>query len=428
MATTLRTLNITNNIPNSTVEYEQTNSTDFNIKLTCENGFTGKPQITYTDDYGDEDTKEMTVSGNVATVTVSIDSYTDDVTFSYKQGKPQNIPVTYDLSNCSVIGEKPDSVLLNETLSVTVQSTANTTLKKVQIVYNNSYGEEETVDGEIDETGKTGVVSFTPTSADISYIEVRATATTDEPTIKSYGAINVYNVTLENLNEFAKKRFFTATDGTNSLVNLGDYVNRIKRVFVNIPTSGNDTLKCGNYDTKISVLSPKTDIVTVDFGNVTLTGENENSHDYETKIKLFVPFYGFVDIDSIYINKEINLTAKINIITGNGIMQISCDGVPFHFENVTFSRDVIYRTANESLKVVGDDDFNELNLYGFEPYFIINSTRTVETPVNDTKEYVTIGNVTGYSQFENVNLSTNNTMLVDEFNEIISQLETGVYL
>lgn len=424
---TLRTLNITNNIPNSTVEYEQTSSTRFNIKLTCANGFTGTPQITYTDDYGSERTKDLNVSGNVATITVSIDSYTDDVTFSYKQVEPQTIPVTYDLSNCSVIGEKPDSVALNETLTVTVQATENTKLETLQIVYDNSYGEEETVDGEIDETGKTGVVSFTPTSDDIAHIEVRATATTDEPTIKGYGAINVYNVTLENLNEFAKKRFFTATDGTNSLVNLGDYVNRIKRVFVDIPTSGNDTLKCGNYDTKISVLSPKTDIVTVDFGNVTLTGENNNSHDYETRITLFVPFFGFVDVDSSYINKTINLTAKINIITGNGIIQLSCDGVPFHFENVTFSRDVIYRTANESLKLVGDDDFNELNLYGFEPYFIINSTRTVDTPVNDTKESVTIGDVAGYAQFENVDLNTAN-LLVDEYNEIISELETGVYL
>ena len=424
---TIRTLNVTNNIPNSTVEYEQKSSTDFNIKLTCADGFTGTPQITYTDDYGSERTKEMPVSGNVAAITVSIDAYSDDVTFSYKQVEPQNIPVTYDLTNCEVVGNKPDSIALNETLTVTVQANENATLETLQIAYNDSYGAEITVDGEINETGKTGVVSFTPTSTDISYIEVRATATTDEPTLKGYGAINVYNVTLENLDEFSKKRFFTATDGSNAIVNLGDYVNRIKRVFVDIPTSGNDTLKCGNYDTKISVLSPNTDVVNVDFGNVTLTGENENSHDYETKIKLFVPFKGFVNIDSSYINKEINLTAKINIVTGNGIVQISCNGVPFHFENVTFSRDVIYRTANENLKLVGNDDWNEINLYGFEPYFIVESTTSINVPVNDTKENVTINTVTGFAQFENVNLNAAN-LLVDEYDEIISQLETGVYL
>lgn len=424
---TLHTLNVTNNIPNSTVEYEQTSSTDFNFKLTCANGFTGTPQITYTDDYGSDRTEEMNVSGNVATITVSIDSYSDDVVFSYKYVEPQIIPVTYTLTNCDVVGNRPDSIALNETLTVTVQATENTKLETLQIVYNDSYGAEETVDGEIDETGKTGTVSFMPTSTDISYIQVRASASTYEPTLKGYGAINVYNVTLENLNEFAQKRFFTATDGSNAMVNLGDYVNRIKRVFVDIPTSGTDTLKCGNYDTKISVLSPNTDIITVDFGNVTLTGENENSHDYETKIKLFVPFHGFIDIDASYINKEINLTVKINIITGNGIIQISCNGVPFHFENVTFSRDVLYRTENENLKLVGNDDWNELNLYGFEPYFIVESTTSINVTVNDTKENVTINSVTGYAQFENVNLNTAN-FLVDEYDEIISQLETGVYL
>ena len=423
-----RTLNVTNNIPNSTVEYEQTSARGFNIKLTCADGFTGTPQIAYTDDYGSERTKEMNVSGNAATITVNIDSYSDDVTFSYKQVEPQTIPVSYDLTNCDVVGNKPDSIALNETLNVKVRSTGNTTLETLQIVYNDSYGAVETVEGEIDETGKKGTVSFTPTSTDITYIEVRATATTYEPTLKGYGAINVYKVTLENLDEFAKKRFFTATDGTNAIVNLGDYVNRIKRVFVDVPTSGNDTLKCGNYDTKISILAPNTDVITVDFGNVTLTGVNENSHDYETKIKLFLPFYGFVEIDSSYINKEINLTAKINIVTGNGIMQVSCDGVPFHFENVSFSRDIIYRTANESLKLVGDDDFNELNLYGFEPYFIVESTTTVNVPINDTKEQKRIGDVTGFAQFENINLSANKNMLVDEFNEIVSQLENGVYL
>lgn len=422
-----RTLNVTNNIPDSVLTYVQRGKNVFIFTLSTQKSFTGTPQITYTDDYGSETTDTMPVNGNLATITVTIDTYTDDVMFSYKQGEPETIPVTYDLSNCSVVGEKPDSVLLNETLSVTIQATENTTLKTVQIVYPDEYGSETTVNGEIDETGKTGTVSFTPTSTDIAYIEVRATATTDEPTIKSYGSINVYNVTLENLNDFAQKRFFTTTDGSNTQINLGDYVNRIKRIFVDIPTSGTDTLKCGNYDTKISVLSPNTDVVMVNFGNVTLTGENANSHDYDTRITLFVPFFGFVDVDSSYINKTVNLTAKINIITGNGIIQLSCDSVPFHFENVSFSRDVIFRTSNENLEIVGGDKWDELNLYGFEPYFIINSTRTVETPVNDTKENVTIGNVTGYAQFENVDLNTVN-LLVDEYNEIVSQLETGVYL
>ena len=47
--------------------------------------------------------------------------------------------------------------------------------------------------------------------------------------------------------------------------------------------------------------------------------------------------------------------------------------------------------------------------------------------INNTQKPVTIGDVTGYAQFENVDLNTVN-LLVDEYNKIISELETGVYL
>ena len=232
---------------------------------------------------------------------------------------------------------------------------------------------------------------------------------------------------MENLGDFSKKRFFTATDGTNGIVNLGTYVNRIKRVFVSVPTISNDTLKCGNYDTKINVTVPNTDVVVVNFGNVTLTGTNENLHDYDSEIRLFIPLFGFIDIDSKYINKTVNLTAKVNIITGNGIILLSCDGVPFHFENVSFSRDVLYKTADEKVNLIGGEEWNEQNLYGFEPYFIITSTPSVNPTVNSTNENVTIGDVTGFAQFENMNLNSVE-LLETEYNEIINQLETGVYL
>ena len=424
---TLRTLNITNNIPGSTVTYEQTSSTKFDITVTCTNGFTGTPQITYEDDYGEMNSHDLTVSGNTATITIK--TYNDDVTLSYKdEPKPTVIPVTYDLTNCEVTGEKPTGVAVGTPLNITVAAVENAILKSLQIQYQDDFGEIKTVNGDIDETGKTGTVSYTLTDSKLPEITVAAVAEIEvPPTLKSYGAINVYKVTMENLGDFSKKRFFTATDGTNGIVNLGTYVNRIKRVFVSVPTISNDTLKCGNYDTKINVTVPNTDVVVVNFGNVTLTGTNENLHDYDSEIRLFIPLFGFIDIDSKYINKTVNLTAKVNIITGNGIILLSCDGVPFHFENVSFSRDVLYKTADEKVNLIGGEEWNEQNLYGFEPYFIITSTPSVNPTVNSTNENVTIGDVTGFAQFENMNLNSVE-LLETEYNEIINQLETGVYL
>ena len=424
---TLRTLNVTNNIANSVVSYEQTNKNLFNLKVNCEGGFVGIPQITYTNNFGEQTTKNLNVSGNVATFVLNTEN--DNITLSYKQDEPQKpIPVTYKLSKCVVIGEKPESISLNETLNVTIQADVDATLKEMQIITPDEFGGTNIINGSIDSSGKTGEVSFTPTKEYISYIEVKATATSDEPTLKSYGAINVYEVTFENLEEFAQKRFFTSTDGTNTPVNLGDYVNRIKRIFVDIPTSGTDTIKCGNYDTQINVLTPQTDIITLDFGDITLKGYNVNAHDYETRITLFMPFFGFIDIDPRYIDKTINLKAKINIITGNGIAQISCENVPFHFENMPFSRDVIYRTATEYKDIIGGEKWDELNLLGFEPYVLMSYTETIKTPINETKERVTIGNVKGFSRFDDIEPISTKEMLTDEQKQIYSLLNSGVYV
>ena len=64
---------------------------------------------------------------------------------------------------------------------------------------------------------------------------------------------------------------------------------------------------------------------------------------------------------------------------------------------------------------------------GFEPYITVKYYDSLADSINSTKKQVTINTVNGYAQFENVKLNTAN-LLVDEYNEIISQLETGVYL
>ena len=251
------------------------------------------------------------------------------------------------------------------------------------------------------------------------------------PTIKNYGAINVYIVTLDNLDEFAKKRFFTQTSETEtgthySEVNLGQYVNRIKRIFAPVPVGGEDVLKCGNFNTGIKVKYPDSDVIVLDFGNVALTGANGNNEDFNAQVQMFIPCRGVVTIDSKYIGKTINLTIKVNVITGDSVALLSCDGVTFQIESFSLSRDVLYRLGTD-LNVVGGEQWNEQILYGLEPYVLITENLTVDVPVNNTQENVTINAVTGFAQFTNVNLNTAN-LLVDEYDEIISQLETGVYL
>lgn len=421
----VKELKITNNIANTTAKSvaSETNYT-VTVEGTAQGMFNGTPTITY----GGE-TYEMTVNNQTASIIVPITTESVIINGEYLLG--DFIEVNYSLTNCEIVGDKPVKVKTGQSYTFNFKANPNAELTEIQANFTNNYGDTVVSNGTISEDKQTGTVTFELTTGATDLTVYANADAVQPPTIKNYGAINVYIVTSENLDEFAKKRFFkptgeSDTGTTYTEVNLGEYVNRIKRIFAPVPVGGDDVLKCGNYNTGIKVQYPESDIMLLDFGNIELTGANGNNEDYNAQIQMFIPCRGIVSIDNNYIGKTINLSIKVNVITGDAVALLSCDSVTFQIESFSLSRDVIYRLGTD-LNVVGGEQWNEQILYGLEPYVLITENLTVNVPVNNTQENVTVKDVTGFAQFENVNLNTAN-LLVDEYNEIVSQLETGVYL
>ena len=418
-------LQITNNIANTTAS-SVASETNYTVTVTgnAKGMFNGTPTITY-----GGNTYNMTVTNQTATAIVPIATESVIINGEYLLGK--YIEVQYGLTNCEIVGDKPVKVKTGQSYTFNFRANPNAELTQIEANFKDDDGNPIAENGTISEDKQTGSVTFnlTPNAVDLNIVANANVVT--PPTIKNYGAINVYIVTLDNLDEFAKKRFFTQTSETStgtsySEVNLGQYVNRIKRIFASVPVGGDDVLKCGNFNTGIKVKYPDSDVIVLDFGNVELTGANGNNEDFNAQVQMFIPCRGVVTIDSKYIGKTINLTIKVNVITGDSVALLSCDGVIFQIESFSLSRDVLYRLGTD-LNVVGGEQWNEQILYGLEPYVLITENLTVDVPVNNTQENVTVNAVTGFAQFTNVNLNTAN-LLVDEYDEIISQLETGVYL
>lgn len=417
-------LTITNHVSGTVATYVQ-NGENFDITLTgnTDGSYSVVPVVSYKNESGTATTGEMNVNGKTATFSVPVaTNKTVTITGTFTPITPQkNVPVTYTLTNCTV-SPQPQTVKTGSTLNLTVTPLTNYNLDSCNLIWNDG-----TKDVTVSVTG--GVISFPVPDSCVS-INVKAVASIITPVGKNYGAINVYCVTLDNLDAFSKQRFFEIKDDTQGIyeeVNLGIFVNRIKRIFTNVPVSGTDSLMCGNYNTGITVQTPEKDVISLDFGDVTLTGLNGDSEDYNAQISVFIPCRGFVAVDSKYIGKTVNLSIKVNVITGDAVAFLSCDGVIFQLESFSLSRDIIYKTGTTELNIVGGTQWDEQILYGLEPYVIITQNTTVNKPVNNTQESVTIGDVTGYAQFENVDLDTVN-LLVDEYNTIISELENGVYL
>lgn len=420
----LKELTITNHVSGTTAAYVL-NGESFDITLTgnTDGSYSVVPVVSYRNESGTETAGKMSVNGKIATFSVPVaTNETVTITGTFTPETPQkNIPVTYELTNCTV-SPQPQTVKTGDTLNLTVTSNTNYQLDSCNLIWNDG-----TKDVTISVTG--GIISFPVPDSCVS-IRVKAVASVITSIGKNYGAINVYCVTLDNLDAFSKQRFFEIKDDSQGIyeeVNLGIFVNRIKRIFTNVPVSGTDYLRCGNYNTGITVQTPEKDVISLNFGDVALTGLNGDSEDYNAQISVFIPCRGFVAVDSKYIGKTINLSFKVNVITGDAVAFLSCDGVVFQLESFSLSRDVIYKTGTAELNIVGGNQWDEQILYGLEPYVIITQNSTVNKPVNNTQESVTIGDVTGYAQFENVDLDTVN-LLVDEYNTIISELENGVYL
>lgn len=340
----------------------------------------------------------------------------------------KEINVAYDLTNC-VSNITASKLTVGETVNFTLTANDGALFKDYipNLSYFDNFGNKTSKEFVISADKKKAVLdSFVIPNYDITIYGDAQT----ETTVINYGAINAYIVNVDILNAFSNKRYFTeSTSGKVSYnVDLGEYVNRIKRIYFPITSTLNDVIRCGNYNTGIKCTDLPKDIYEINFGDVDIPLINGDSNDFNTgDLSIFIPFVGVVSLDNSLIGKTVNLLMKINAVTGNGVSILTCNGVICDTQNVVASTDVLFTGTNSNIYKIGGDDWNEQILMGIEPYVILNYTDSINAPINNTQENVTVKDVTGFAQFENVNLNAAN-LLVDEYNDIINQLETGVYL
>ena len=242
----------------------------------------------------------------------------------------KEINVTYDLTNCTsnIVANK---LTVGETVNFTLTANNGALFKDYvpNLSYFDNYGNKTTEKFVISTDKKKAVLySFVIPNYDITIYGDAQT----ETTVINYGAINAYIVNVDILNAFSNKRYFKeSASGTVAYdVDLGEYVNRIKRIYLPITSTLTDVIRCGNYNTGINCTDLPKDIYEINFGNVDIPLINGDSNDFNTgDLSIFIPFVGVVSLDNSLIGKTVNLVMKINAITGNGVSILTCNGVIF---------------------------------------------------------------------------------------------------
>lgn len=348
------------------------------------------------------------------------------------------VEISTNLSNCTANEDLPQYVKDGETVNVTLTANDGTefdTEKSTpQFYYENASGYPQTEELTISSDKKTATGSI-QVNTNWSNFAVIGSAYPVTVVGELYGAINVYLVTLDELAEFSGKRFFkeTGTDPSTGApiyenIDLGAYVNKIRRVYTNIGVSSTDVIRCGNYNTGVSCRQPAQDKITLDFGTAVVPAHNEDNTDYESEIQIFLPFAGFVTLNTDYAGKTIALQYVINVITGNGVALLSCNGVVFQVEETKPSSEIIHISPSTQVKTVGGDDWNEMLYYGLEPYIYCKWYESASNGRNNDRQTGEIGDFIGFNIFDDVSPIHTTEMLTEEQEMIYTALSDGVYI
>lgn len=371
-----------------------------------------------------------------ATITVTDIDPTKPVTLT---GSYDDVlEISTNLSNCTANEDLPQYVKDGETVNVTLTANEGTEFDTEQstpkFYYSNASGFPQTQDLTISSDKKTATGSI---QINTNWRDFAVTGSAYPVTVvgEQYGAINVYLVTLDELAEFSGKRFFkeTGTDPSTGApiyenIDLGAYVNKIRRVYTNIGASSTDVIRCGNYNTGVSCHQPAQDKITLDFGTAVVPAHNEDNTDYESEIQIFLPFAGFVNLNTDYAGKTIGLQYVINVVTGNGVALLSCNGVVFQVEETEPSSEIIYLSPSTQVKTVGGDDWNEMLYYGLEPYIYCKWYESASNGRNNDRQTGILGDFRGFNVFDDVTPIHTAEMLTEEQEMIYAALSDGVYI
>lgn len=400
-----------------------------------------QPTVNYTGTDGQPKTVQMEVEvlerGSIATATVTDIDPTKPVTITGQY--LYAIMIEPSLSNCYADPELPEHLFEGDTLSVVLKANPNTAfddtdeMKIPVFSYQDEQGyyQNKPLTVSEDKQTATGQILL----GDYQSMGVVAEAYPVTVVGEQCGAINVYLVTLDELAEFSGKRFFkeTGTDPSTGApiyenIDLGAYVNKIRRVYTSIEASSTDVIRCGNYNTGVSCHHPAQDKITLDFGPAVVPAHNEDNTDYESEIQIFLPFAGFVTLNTDYAGKTIGLQYVINVVTGNGVALLSCDGVVFQVEETEPSSEIIYLSPSTQVKTVGGDDWNEMLYYGLEPYIYCKWYESASNGRNNDRQTGILGDFRGFNVFDDVTPIHTAEMLTEEQEMIYTALSDGVYI
>ena len=427
---------VTNNIEGASETHTKDGAAALTINLTS-NKMMRNVTVSYTNTSGESVSLPVTVEvvstyGEVdSTATVSLNDVDFNVAVVLSGETKFAIHIAFTLSGCHSTSE-PHYLFLGEPLSLTLTADEGnefTDPTKVYYNFEGAFADPNKYHFTISEDKLTATATIVSNSEDNLQLNVVAEALPKVQPTGKYGFINAYVVTEENLNKFATSRFITYTGEYPVDYDLGEYVNRVKRYFFKVDEGSTSKLKCGNFIVDTDVKNLASDRKIINFGDIYIPNYTQSIADYSSDVLMFVPFLGIENISSEIIGKTVNLTLKVNILSGDGVYVLTCGDNVVWSKEVAPCTDVIYRTTAQDPKVIGGDNFDATFLMGLRPYVLVDRREIMNNGSQSSSSRVTrIGDLTGNVKLTDVVFPDTENMLQNDIDEIVATLRQGISL
>lgn len=243
-----------------------------------------------------------------------------------------------------------------------------------------------------------------------------------------YGFVSIYNPTYDEVDKLSKKRFFSPTQG--QMLDLSQYIISFRKLYVDIPQIARELVYFGKYNTNVSSNIVTTNFVETDCGTIRINEYNGNSLDYSgVEIDLYLPFIGNITLNpnEVY-GKQLNLVYRTNPLNGDCVAILYSAGVQIACSQGNVSFDVPINFKYGNLNNYGTND-NALYMAELQPYIDIKTQKQYQdmnVRLLNNNIWVQISECVGYVEFDNIELRPINKINSDEYNEILSLLQSGV--
>ena len=286
----------------------------------------------------------------------------------------------------------------------------------------------------------TGTITFTMTggrssdydaSTQGNYPSIIAAATKEETINNGLDSIHLYNMSNSELDDLSNKLISYIKAGPElATYDYTRFINQVYRLPFSIPSFiRTDTTKveCGLVNLTVNTHKLTKETYDIDVGTIDCTGVNKNSLDYNSlECNLILPYVPSIKLSiNDLIDNKLKITYRINLLNGMCTIVVDNDTSNIYTSNVSVATNLQIFGSYED-KDIGNLN-SVLNNKVRQAYLIINSNKPIDNlncyPCND---HGTLKNYHGLTKTTNTTINVGGT--INEVNDIISQLEKGVFI